>query len=320
MKALTLRQFRYFDALARLGHFGRAAEACAISQPALSMQIRDLEETIGAPLLERTARQARLTRVGERLLIQVREILRSVDQIEDIARAANPVPSGALRLGIIPTIAPYLLPAIMSRLGCRFPDLVAQPRETTTARLLDDLRDGRLDAAILALPVSGAGLTEVTLFDEDFLLVCPANHGARAPRVTDDLSDTRLLLLEEGHCFRDQALAFCGARFPRPREILDGSSLTTLVQMVGAGIGMTLLPEMAVAVETRLAPVTVSRLADPQPRRRIGMVWRRSDPMYSQLRQIADVVRAAGLEGRAIRCPVPSAPDRPGLALVDATV
>lgn len=297
MLNLTLKQLRYFDALARHGHFGRAAEVCAISQPALSMQIREMEEALGAGLFERGARQVRLTAFGEAMWPRVRDILRSVEELGDMARAARGVLAGRLRIGVIPTIAPYLLPAIIGRLTEENPSLDLHLRETITPKLIAELMEGRLDTAIVALPVSEPALAEVELFAEDFVLVRPgADEGVPAPN-REMLREMRLLLLEEGHCFRDQALSFCNAGGGAPRELLDGSSLSTLVQMVGAGIGVTLIPEMAVAVETRSAHVSVARFAGPQPSRRIGMVWRRSSPLARQLMQVAEVVRAVG-EGR----------------------
>ena len=249
MLNLTLKQLRYFDALARHGHFGRAAEVCAISQPALSMQIREMEEALGAGLFERGARSVRLTAFGEAMWPRVRDILRSVDELGDMARAARGVLAGRLRIGVIPTIAPYLLPAIIGRLTEQNPSLDLHLRETITPKLIAELLEGRLDTAIVALPVSEPALAEVELFSEDFVLVRP------------------------------------GA---------EGSSLSTLVQMVGAGIGVTLIPEMAVGIETRSAHVSVARFAGAQPSRRIGMVWRRSSPLARQLMQVADVVRAVG--------------------------
>ncbi|MFE3836626.1 LysR substrate-binding domain-containing protein [Pseudogemmobacter sonorensis] len=293
MKNLTLKQIRYFEALARHRHFGRAAEDCAVTQPALSMQIRDLEDSLGAALIERAARQIRLTGFGEVFLARGKEILRAVDELEGLARAESGQLSGRLRIGVIPTVAPYLLPGIIARLGRRFPELSPQLRETVTPRLIEELTDGRLDAAVIALPVSEPSLTEMPLFTERFVLVRPQEDAAKPVPHPEMLSQMRLLLLEEGHCFRDQALSYCGASPGRPREMLDGSTLSTLVQMVGAGIGITLIPEMAVPVETRAAPVSVARFRDPQPHRTIGMVWRRSSPMEAQLSQIAAVVREA---------------------------
>jgi LysR family hydrogen peroxide-inducible transcriptional activator len=287
---ITLKQLRYFDALARHGHFGRAAEACAISQPALSMQIKELEETLGGVLLERNARQVALTEFGQKLIQRISDILRSVDELGDFARASRDRLVGRLRIGMIPTIAPYLLPKLIGNLAQMHPELDIHVRETLTPRLIQELAEGRLDTAILALPVSEPWLTEVGLFAENFLLVRPgADAGTPVPS-GEMLREMRLLLLEEGHCFRDQALSFCKMRLSPPREVLDASSLSTLVQMVGAGIGVTLIPEMAVAVETRSASVSVARFKDPQPSRTIGMVWRKTSPLAGQLLQISEVV------------------------------
>lgn len=292
---LTLRQMRYFESLARLGHFGQAAEASAVSQPALSMQIKEMEDQLGVALFDRTPRNVRLTEFGAAVAPRVRDILRQVDELEDLARAARDQMMGRLRIGVIPTVAPYLLPRIIGDLMARYPGLDLHVRETQTPRLVTELTDGRLDAAIVALPVSEAALTEVALFSEPFVLVRPLADAAKPVPNRDALRDMRLLLLEEGHCFRDQALSFCAMGANQPRELLDGSSLSTLVQMVGAGIGVTLIPDMAVAVETRSAPVSITHFTDPQPQRTIGMVWRRSSPLGPALMQIADVVRAAGV-------------------------
>jgi LysR family hydrogen peroxide-inducible transcriptional activator len=288
---LTLKQFRYFEALARHGHFGRAAETCSISQPALSMQIKEMEEMLGTELFERGSRQVRLTNFGEDLALRVRPILRAVDELEDLARASQDQFAGRLRIGVIPTIAPYLLPTIIGNLTRMNADLDIHVRETVTPKLLQELAEGRLDTAIVALPVSEPSLTEVALFSEDFVLVRPGEDEGKPVPSRETLREMRLLLLEEGHCFRDQALSFCNIHSALPRELLDGSSLTTLVQMVGAGIGVTLIPEMALAVETRSAHVSVARFHGLQPSRRIGMIWRKTSPLAKQLLQISEVVR-----------------------------
>jgi len=298
MVHVSLRQLRYFDALARHSHFGRAAEACAISQPALSMQIKELEEALGGVLLERSARQVALTRFGEDLAHRVRDILRSVDELGDFARASQDRFVGRLRIGMIPTVAPYLLPSVTANLARLHPELDIHVRETQTAKLIRELADGRLDTAIVALPVSEPSLTEVPLFSENFLLVRPGTDDGTPVPSAEMLREMRLLLLEEGHCFRDQALSFCNMQSSPPREVLDASSLSTLVQMVGAGIGVTLIPEMAVEVETRSAPVSVARFRNPQPSRTIGMVWRRTSPLARQLLQISEVV---SLSAEALR-------------------
>jgi LysR family hydrogen peroxide-inducible transcriptional activator len=290
MMPTTLRQLRYFDALARYAHFGRAAAACAISQPALSMQLRELEQTLGAVLIERGARQVRLTQFGEEAALRVRDILRSVDELGDFARASRDRLAGRFRIGMIPTIAPYLLPAVIGSLTRMHPELDIHVREALTSKLINELADGRIDAAIVALPVSEPSLTELALFAENFLLVRPGEDAGKPVPSSKMLREMRLLLLEEGHCFRDQALSFCNMQASLPRELLDASSLSTLVQMVSAGLGVTLIPEMAVAVETRSGSVSVARFKDPQPSRTIGMIWRKTSPLAGQLVQLSDLV------------------------------
>ena len=290
---ITIRQLRYFEALARHGHFGRAAEASAISQPALSVQIRELEANLGAALFERSPRQVSLTSLGQEFASRVREILRGVDELGDLARASRGGLSGRLRIGVIPTIAPYLLPTLAEALMRAYPGLDLDFRETVTPKLIEELEDGRLDTAILALPISEPSLVEVALFTETFVLVRPEAEGDRPMPAAARLHEMRLLLLEEGHCFRDQALSFCDMPTVRARHGLDGSSLSTLVQMVGAGLGVTLIPEMAVAVEARSAPVAVGRFPDPQPSRVVGMTWRRSTPLAAELQALSEVIRQA---------------------------
>ena len=291
MANLTLRQLRYFEALGQHRHFGRAAEACAISQPALSVQIKDLEETLGTGLFERSPRQVRLTSFGEAFAERVRDILRAVDELDDFARSAKDRLTGRFRLGVIPTIAPYLLPAVIGKLTRSHPALDLHVRETLTPRLVHELLQGQLDTAIVALPVAEPALIETPLFSETFVLVRPDSDAQKPVPAGDELRNMRLLLLEEGHCFRDQTLAFCNAPSAVPRDGLDGSSLSTLVQMVGAGIGVTIIPEMAVDVETRSANVCCSRFEHPQPERTIGMIWRKSSPLGDAFAEVAEVVR-----------------------------
>lgn len=295
MNGLTMKHLRYFEALARIGHFGRAAESCAISQPALSVQIRELEELLGAPLVERGGRRIRLTSLGEEFVGRARAILRAVDELGDLGRAAHGPLAGRLRLGIIPTVAPYLLPSIIKSLAQLYPGLDPRPREAITGRLIEDLAEAKLDIAIVALPISEPALEEIPLFDEEFVLVRPLEDAEKPVPASERLHEMRLLLLEEGHCFRDQALSVCNITAASTRDVMEGSSLSTLVQMVGAGIGVTLIPEMAIETETRSSSVGVSRLAGPRPTRTIGMVWRKTNPLSAQFTRIADVVREAGL-------------------------
>ncbi|MCU0827761.1 MAG: LysR substrate-binding domain-containing protein [Tabrizicola sp.] len=296
MSQLTLKHLRYFDALDRHRHFGRAAEASAISQPALSLQVKELEDILGAPLVERGPRQIRLTALGEDFAQRARGVLRSVDELADLARAASGPLSGRLRLGVIPTIAPYLLPRLIHQLAIHFPNLDLFPREAVTQKLVRDLGEGRLDLALVALPVSEPSLAEHPLFDEEFLLVRPAIQAAMPVPTLAELARMPLLLLEEGHCFRDQAISIC--KLPRlpAGEIMEGSSLSTLVQMVAAGIGVTLIPEMASPLETRSTGVAVERLAAPRPGRTIGFVWRRSSPLADHYRALAETL-VASLQG-----------------------
>ncbi|KPB00071.1 hydrogen peroxide-inducible genes activator [Ahrensia marina] len=291
MKNLTIKQLKYFDALAQHNHFGRAAEACAISQPALSMQIKELEESVGAALFERGPRTIRLTRFGEEFVIRIQSILRSIDELGDMARAARGGVMERLRLGVIPTIAPYMLPAVIESLISKFPGMDIHVRETQTRKLIDEINDGRLDAALVALPASEKALFEMPLFEENFVLVRPAGEAEKPVPAIENLAKMRLLLLEEGHCFREQALSFCAIKPEQPRDGLDGSSLTTLVQMVSAGIGVTLIPEMAVPIETRSAKVSISRFNDPLPSRRIGLIWRKTNRLSDQLTQIGNVIQ-----------------------------
>lgn len=293
MNQISMRHLRYFDALARHAHFGRAAEACAISQPALSLQIKELELIVGAALVERGPRQVRLTLIGESFAERARDILRAVDELAGLTRASAGALGGRLRIGVIPTVAPYLLPRVIQTISARHPQLDLRPREAVTQKLVEDLAAGRLDIAIVALPVSEPALWEQPLFAEEFVLVRPASDADRPVPNPETLRTMRLLLLEEGHCFRDQALSFCKLDASLPRDLMEGSSLATLVQMVGAGIGVTLIPQMAVAIETRSAPVAVARLPDPPPSRTIGLIWRKTNPMAAQFAELATVLRGA---------------------------
>lgn len=293
MRNLSLRHLRYFEALAQHGHFGRAAEACGISQPALSIQIRELEDIVGTPLVERGARQVRLTGIGEAFLPRVRDILRAVDELDSLARTTSEVLTGRLRLGVIPTVAPYLLPRIIQGLADRFPELDLRPREAVTQKLVNDLMEGRLDVAIVALPISEPSLVEHPLFTEEFVLVRPVADGEKPVPRPEILREMRLLLLEEGHCFREQALSFCRMSSAVPRDLMEGSSLATLVQMVGAGIGVTLIPQMAVAIEAQTAPVAIARLPEPRPSRTIGLVWRKTNPLGRHYSSVIDIIMDA---------------------------
>lgn len=292
MIGLTLKHMRYFNALAAHLHFGRAAEACAISQPALSLQIKELEAMLGGQLVERTGRQLRLTTLGEDFLDRIKDILVSVEDLDALVRSSKDALTGRLRLGIIPTVAPYLLPKIIQALNKRFPALELQPRESVTKSLVENLMASTLDVAIVALPIDEPSLRELALFDEEFYLVRHSSEADMPVPSAEALEIMQLLLLEEGHCFRDQALSFCELSGRKPKNIMEGSSLTTLVQLVGAGIGVTLIPEMALPFETQSAAVCVSRFPKPRPSRTIGMIWRKSSPLSDQFRTVGSVIES----------------------------
>ncbi|WP_174802579.1 hydrogen peroxide-inducible genes activator [Martelella limonii] len=276
---ITLRQLRYFEALARERHFGRAAEAVHISQPALSAQIMDMEAELGVALFERTRRQVLLTREGERVLAHAATVLAAMAALEQAARPAAGPLSGPVAIGLIPTVAPYLIPKLVPHLKRRYPDAEVALKEAVTDQLLAHLEDGTLDAVVAALPVERDGIESVDLFEDRFFMAVARNDETVlvSPLTQASIAADRLLLLEEGHCLRDQALALC-ERKPR-RDIVNvgATSMTTLLQMVANDMGMTLIPELAIAAETARTPLTILPFADPAPSRRIGLCWRRSD-------------------------------------------
>ncbi|MDG1936866.1 MAG: hydrogen peroxide-inducible genes activator [Paracoccaceae bacterium] len=290
---ITLKQLRYFDALVRCGHFGRAASDCSVTQPALSMQVRELEGTLGVALIEKGSRPFRLTVFGQQFAQSIGPVLRGVDELGELARASIENPIGVLRIGVIPTIAPYLLPRVIRNLSHHFADVTLKVLEAMTSNLINGVLEGRLDTAIVALPVSEALLMEHTLFSEEFVLVRPPEDAGKPVPNPEKLKEIKLLLLQEGHCFRDQALEFCNISEPLSHDLMDGSSLLTLVQMVSSGIGVTLIPEMAVDVETRAASVATMRFDAPAPARTVGMIWRKNNPLESHLLQISEVIKDA---------------------------
>jgi LysR family hydrogen peroxide-inducible transcriptional activator len=291
---LTLRQLRAFDAVARLGHFGRAAEVCAVSQPALSVQVRELERELGLRLIERRRDGARLTEDGREIARRAADLLDRMRGLEDAARRRRGPPSGPLRLGVIPTVAPYLLPGLIARLRAAAPDMDLRIREATTDHLLGALSAGEIDVALAALPLTRPGIETAALFEDRFLLAAPEGRDLTArPRATPELLlRDRLLLLEEGHCLRDQALAVCALRAADGFDAFGASSLTTIVQMVAAGLGLTLLPEIAVAAEGSRPGVRLLRFEPPEPRRVLGLAWRTAAPRGRDVEALAEALRA----------------------------
>jgi LysR family hydrogen peroxide-inducible transcriptional activator len=284
---------RYFVSLARQRHFGRAADDCAVTQPALSMQIRDLEREIGAALVERRAADVALTATGIEVAQRAERILAATRDLVDFARHGD-ILSGSLKLGIIPTLAPYLLPRLLPHLQQAYPALRLDVRETQTAALIGELVAGALDCVLLALPIEHADVDTVALFKDRFLLAVPADEPMpRRPLQAEDVDQRRLILLEEGHCLRDQALAFCATRRPDSAAALGSTSLTTVMQMVANGYGVTLVPEIAAEVEVRDKRVALKRFAAPGPGRTIGLAWRKTSPRRRDFDELRSIVKTA---------------------------
>jgi len=295
---ITLRQLRYLAALARHRHFGRAAADCAVTQPALSMQIRELEREIGADLVERRPGEIELTELGGEIAARADAILTATHDLVDFARHRDLL-SGHLKLGIIPTLAPYVLPRVLPRLQTAHPHLRLEVRETQTRALIEELVRGHLDCVMLALPVEGADVETLPLFDDPFLLAVPTGEPLPLTgRVSvEGVDQRRLILLEEGHCLRDQALAFCAAPSREAPTSLGATSLATVMQMVANGYGVTLVPEVAVDVEVRDDRVKLMRFVDPQPARTVGLAWRRTSPRKQDFESLGKIV------GETIRMP-----------------
>jgi LysR family hydrogen peroxide-inducible transcriptional activator len=293
---VTLRQLRYLDALAANGHFGRAASAMGVTQPALSMQIRELEQELGAPLVERAAGGATLTALGRDVVARGARILASVREIDELARVHGEVLSGPIRLGVIPSIAPFLLPSLLATAASRYPKAQIAVRESITAMLVDELVAGGLDAIVVSVPLGDERLEEAAAFDDPFLLAAPAGspHARRSPALSGLIEADELLLLEDGHCLRDQALAVCRSIDPRRLRSFGATSLSTIFHLVAAGQGITLVPGMAVDTGMLADPrIAVVRFAAPVPHRTVGVAWRRRSPRERDFRALAELLREA---------------------------
>ncbi|MDC2945660.1 LysR substrate-binding domain-containing protein [Streptomyces heilongjiangensis] len=293
----SLSQLRAFAAVAEHLHFRDAATAIGMSQPALSGAVSALEETLGVTLVERTTRKVLLSPAGERLAVRARAVLAEMAALLEEAEAVRAPFTGALRLGVIPTVAPYLLPTVLNLVHERYPDLDLQVHEEQTANLLDGLTTGRLDLLLLAVPLGVPGVTELPLFDEDFVLVTPLGHelGGRQGIPREALRALHLLLLDEGHCLRDQALDICreAGRDDVP-VTTTAAGLSTLVQLVAGGLGVTLLPRTAVTVETGRNPqLLTGRFAHPAPSRRVALAMRTGAARAAEYEELAAALRQA---------------------------
>ncbi len=290
----TLKQLQYLVALKDHGHFGRAAEACFVTQSTLSAGLRELESLIGITLVERTRRVVRFTPLGLRIAEKAQRVLREAEELGDLARAAGKPLSGDLRMGVIPTIAPFLLPRILPKLRAAWPDLKLYLREETTSAACDSLHRGHLDCVLLALPYHCGDVESVDLFLDRLFVAYPEGEmDVRSPNLSaDDIDESRLLLLEDGHCLKDHALAACNRPELRAEAAMLGTSLHTLVQMVDNGLGVTLLPKMALdAGILDNTHVQAKPLSADHPARRIALAWRRGSPREKEFRLLADALR-----------------------------
>ena len=300
---ISLKQLRYLDALAETGHFGRAAELAGVTQPALSVQIRELEARLGVELVERHPGGARLTAMGEEIATRGSRVLADVREIEDFAKARAGAFAGPLRLGIIPSIAPFLLPRLLPEITSRYPAIDLILRETLTETLMRELVIGDLDLVIASLPLDHPQVETAEAYTEAFMLVAAqAGPAGAGPLPLSSLADQRVLLLEDGHCLRDQALDVCGLRQEGKVFNFEATSMATLVQLVSSGMGLTLLPEMAVPFENRDGALELVEFADPAPARDIGLIWRRGSERvadYEALGELITGVLATAAEKKA---------------------
>jgi len=294
LTALTLAELRYAVALAEQRHFGRAARACNVTQPTLSAMVQKLERTLGVPLFERSPKTVELTTIGARVIEQARAVLDATEQIRELVQAGREPLAGPLRLGVIPTLGPYLLPHFVPALRAEYRELELVLRELKTSDLVDDLVHHRLDCGLLATPLHVPGLVAEELFEEPFWLLVPREHGlAHKKKVAeDDLAGERVLLLDEGHCLRDQALSLCGrAAALHSAGDFRATSLETLRHMVGAGMGTTLMPALALNDAEPSSGVARVPFSAPSPGRRVSLAWRKTHPRAADFRELAEFIR-----------------------------
>ncbi|MCP1198405.1 hydrogen peroxide-inducible genes activator [Notoacmeibacter sp. MSK16QG-6] len=291
---ITLRQCSYLVALAGTGHFGRAAEQVHVTQPALSSQVAQMEANLGGQLFERRRGEACLTPLGQTILPLAQSMLETAQKIEDIAQRGHTPLSGPLKLGVIPTVAPYILPALLPLLAEAHPGLELRLKEATTSALRDDLESGAVDMVIAALPFPDGPFRSKAVRKDRFLMAVSAKDAQRAdlPKRPEALEPERLLLLAEGHCLRDQALDVCGAHQGHRAADLEATSMATLLQMVACGLGVTLLPEMAVPSEIGNSALRIVPFSDPQPERTIGLIWRTGSARQQDADRLAEHIAA----------------------------
>jgi len=311
MTTLTIRQLLYFDALAQTRHFGRAAELAGVTQPALSSQIAELEARLGCRLFERGGRKVELTAEAAELQPRISAILAQVREVEAVASRGRNRMQGRFRMGMIPTVAPYLLPRLLPELRARFPQLQLELREAVTGTLAAEALAGRIDAFVAAMPLDQPGLAIERLFEDRFMLAVPEADAdfVDPPVQPESPALERLMLLEEGHCLRDQALKVCGDVRPATLASFGATSLTTLLQMVGHGLGVTLIPEMAAEPSRAVEGLKIVPFAEPMPSRTIALAWRRGGQREAECRDLAGLIRdVAGTPPQRSRQPRPPPP------------
>jgi LysR family transcriptional regulator, hydrogen peroxide-inducible genes activator len=300
----TLKQLQYLVALKEHGHFGRAADACYVTQSTLSAGIRELESLIGVTLVERTRRVVRFTGLGDRIVEKAHRVLREAEELAGIAQAAGKPLSGELRMSVIPTIAPFLLPQLLPKLRAEKPELKLYLREETSHAAIESLRHGQVDCVLLALPYATGEVDCEILFSDALYVAFPKDDPRDPPAHIDAdmIDEARLLLLEDGHCLKDHALAACNRPELRAEATMMGTSLHTLVQMVDNGLGLTMLPEMAISGGILENTQIVARpLNTDNAKREIALVWRKNSPRDKEFRMLAEILRQAAKAPRKVR-------------------
>ena len=306
----TVKQLQYLVALRRFGHFGRAADACFVTQSTLSAGLRELETLLGVTLVERTRRVVRFTALGEKIADKAIKVLRETEELAEMARAQGRPLHGDLRMGVIPTIAPFLLPAMLPRLRGQWPELKLYLREETSGAACEALHRGQLDCVLLALPFACGDVDKALLFDDPLYVAYPRGEAPAAPAVAAaEIDESRLLLLEDGHCLKDHALSACNRPDLRANAEMMGTSLHTLVQMVDNGLGVTFVPEMAIEAGILSGTGVDARpLRSDSPYRRIALIWRRSSPREDEFQMLATTLRriAGDLVPETVETPTPA--------------
>lgn len=294
----TVKQLQYLVALRRFGHFGKAADACFVTQSTLSAGLRELETLLGVTLVERTRRVVRFTALGEKIANKATRVLRETEELAEMARAQGRPLHGELRMGVIPTIAPFLLPTMLPRLRKQWPELKLYLREETSSAACEALHRGQLDCVLLALPFACGEIDSMALFDDPLFVAYPNGEAPEAPSIeAAEIDEKRLLLLEDGHCLKDHALSACNRPELRAHAAMMGTSLHTLVQMVDNGLGLTFVPGLAIEAGILAGTgIDVKPLRSDHPYRRIALIWRRSSPRESEFRMLGDSLRRISSE------------------------